>query len=227
MVRSSLRTLIFLLLSMLTVDALADFQLSPGVNLFLPFESTEVNSQNLPYLKATTGLGLELNMQINLPLALSLNLDGGYDFGSAKSQYSYTDTSSTATVADLTTNYTLLTGAVSIRFHLLNLDSIKIFGGYGLTAGSLMLNYLSSDFETKHGSTSGFHQTESAGYSSQFWEAGTEYFWTKQDGLQLYAKFYKIKTGHFSTLKSSTVTSSVSQVSLLYNHVVNWDFFWK
>ena len=213
---------------LLSFSAMADFQFSPGVFSGLRFESSEKNSFNSPYFKAYSPIGFEINSQVNLPWIFSFNLGVMYGAGSGRSQYQFYDTKTNTTyiVSDLDTSYDFLNMTGTLRLHFINGENVKMFVGYGYLTSTLSLSYSSNDYEAKHGNRTGLYSAHTS-TSVPVLESGIEYFWNKTDGLQLLGRFYKMKTGNIPTLNNSTLTGSMTQISFLYNHVVNWDFFWK
>lgn len=220
--------LIFILL--VSIEAKANFILSPGVGVTSSYESDATSSSGKRILEMNPGFGFDGSFEILVLKYFSLTASLNYTGNSGETQYNFTDPDNTAisaSVSDLDTTSFNLSGSIGARLRFINTKKLRIFLGGGLSSGILGLTYNQSEFEDRTGSQVGFEDTESQSLSGTYQEAGGEYILTNKSALRVFARLVQFETNEFKTLGNQKVTADYTQFLVQYMHYVDWKFFWR
>jgi hypothetical protein len=213
-----------------SIEAKADFILSPGVGVTSSYESDATDTSGRRILKMNPGFGFDGSFEIPVFKYFSLTASLNYTSNSGKTQYNFTDpdnTSISASVSDLDTSSFNLSGSIGARLRFINTKKLKIFLGGGFSSGILGLTYNKSEFEDRTGSLVGFEDMESQSLAGSYQEAGGEYILTNKSALRVFARLVQFETNEFKTLGNQKVSADYTQFLVQYMHYVDWTFFWR
>lgn len=155
---------------------------------------------------------------------LTLNVSGAYSFGTADSDYKFTNPSTPSTpytAQGLETTLGLLRLGIGARLMLLRSQKFRFFAGGGGLYGALALMYDKDEYLWKTGSTNGLKSTEAQTFNGSYLEAGMDYIFTKTVGMRLLYQRSFLKTDAFETLNNKELDLQTNYFSLNYIQYVD------
>lgn len=210
--------------------AIAKFYFAPGGVLGLGEYSSEKDDDGDALVDLNAGGGLHLDSEMELFLNFSANLGLQYFAMNSTIQYNYTNpdnASDTGSVKNLNTGMTLFGIMPSLRFYLLDGKSIKFYIGAGTYSASLSLSPSEEEYEEETNTSNGYLESTSTSVSGSMQEIGLKYFWDDKNGLQFAYKKISFKSDDVEILDDQSFSSEIQQFMILYNHTVDWSFFWR
>ncbi|HXH74866.1 MAG TPA: hypothetical protein VNJ08_07865 [Bacteriovoracaceae bacterium] len=204
-------------------ESRADFIVSPGISVTTAHNSEETTPAGKEVVTFKSSLGMSIDSEWRFFRdSISISAGAIWRGSEAVSQYSYTNPYNpldTATVADLKTNSSSLSGFIGPRFRFLNLKYFKIFAGAGLNPGILYLNFDEGKFLASNGSIIGYQEKEDQKLSGTYYELGVELYSPKGGALRLLGRQSRQESDRFETLGNRHINLATTSAALQYMHV--------
>ncbi|MCT4642652.1 MAG: hypothetical protein N4A33_10200 [Bacteriovoracaceae bacterium] len=213
---------IYLIFIILPLYSYAEINLSAGPTFIKSDHAKSSDSSHIN--EAGRGFGAYADAEIVSPFYISLNLALQYSAESLSINYNYTnpkDSSEVGQLNNLSTIYSRISAAPSIRVYFLNMNKLKLFVGFGKIYGLGSFIHNQEEYEEQTGSSSGFLESAELSFSGNIKEAGLKYFWKKKFGLQVSYKQEIYETTKIATLNNNKIDRQSDQVIISYIAKVN------
>jgi len=199
-----------------------NFSLAPGVSISSATQSDQLTEDGKQIFEADLGLGFNLDAEIKIYKKLSLLINGQWIGGEGISQYDYTDKKNPleqAAVADMKSNYSMISAGLGARFRFLEVENIVAFMGYLYSKGQMIISHDENKFLYTHYSKLGWKEKEEQGFGKSSFELGIELFPAKSGKLHIIGRQNKFETDSFETLNNKKLSFKNFQLLILYRHL--------
>lgn len=172
-------------------------------------QTATVSDQSLkPILRSYGGGFAHIQLQyIGWPI-FDWAVQGYYTFSKGLAHFDYTDGTNRGINERQKTNIAELLFTLGPRLNILTLGNTKTFiGGGGIAGSKVLLHDKTSYLEANQGSSTGFLETDAAGQTGYYAEAGVEYRSTPF-AFRLMVQHQELKSATFKTLANQRVTDS-------------------